>query len=151
MVPVIPTPIFPYPKTVLATTNAAASMALMPYNGFNSNHTTKTPLTPDELSKLYNMGPFGQPMHHPPQYLPGGTIIAQSQYIQQTAQQTTMYSYPQSQIIERPINAPIPYRLQQQPHNSAATINTLTIKHHSKTANSLNSSTNMENNLALVS
>lgn len=155
MVPVIPAPVFQHPTTVLATTNAAAaSMALMPYNGLNSNQTTKKPLTPDELSKLYNMGPYGQSMHHPPQYLPGGKIIAQSQYILQTAQQqTTMSSYPYSQTIERPIDTPIPYTPQQQPHNSAATHNALTIQQHSKTANiscSI-SSTNIKNNSAFVS
>lgn len=150
VVPVLPAPVFQHPATILATTNAPASMALMPYNGLNSSQSTKIPLTPDELSKLYNMGPMH---HHPPQYLSGGTIIAQSQYMQQTTQQTTMYSHPYSQTIERPFNAPIPYTFQQQPHSSAATINTLTMQQHSKTVNfpNSNSSTNIENNLALVS
>lgn len=153
VVPVIPAPVFQHPATVLTTTNTTASMALMPYNGLNSNQTTKKSLTPDELSKLYNMGPFGQPIHHHPQYLPGGTVITQSQYIQQTAQQTIMYSYPYSQTIERPISTPIPYTIQQQQHMSAAMINTLTMEQHTKTANlsNSNSSTNIENNLALVS
>lgn len=152
----MPAPVFQHPATILATANApTASMALMPYHSLSSNQTTKKPLTPDELSKLYNMGPFGQPMYHPPQHLPSGTIIAQSQYMQQTAQQTTMYSYPYSQTIERPINTPIPYTLQQQQQqqplqNAAAT---LTVQQHSTTANfsNSNSSTNIGKNLALVS
>lgn len=140
-------------------TNPAASMQLMPYNSM----ITKKPLTPDELKKLYNMGPFAanQTQINSTQYLTGTQAIATvpAQYLQQQTPppphhlhhqaQNPIYPYAYPQTIERPLmTAASNVTYSQHP----MMINTLTMhQQHSIVNYSNNLSTNMENTLALVS
>lgn len=95
-------------------------MQLMPYNGANASAQAKTPLTSDELNKLYNMGPYTNPamlsqtaigfpnvpsvsgavLANPPN-LAASSYATVPPYLPQS--QTMLYQFPYHQTIERPL------------------------------------------------